>query len=163
MAVVSAIRVGGERHRGNYDFSWLFFWLEVEACIAVTVISLTAFPAVFVSRTSSRPSGGNGGGGDQAVKPWYSSSMGKPRNREKIGSMDDITGTSDHVSKWPTYPSAVAGGTGRGERSDKMSGDDGEEEMPLGQDAQPQGQQDVPLEKLSRRDHSTDTMGHDQV
>ena len=162
MAVVSAIRVGGERYKGNYDFSWLFFWLQVEACIAVSVVSLTAFPAVFVTRKASRPSGGGGSSGPPA-KPWYSSSIGKKRNREKIGSTEDITGISQHSSKWPTYPSAIASGIGRGKPSDTTLGDDGEEEMPLGLDAQPQGQQDVPLEKLTPRNDSIDTRGHDQV
>lgn len=171
MAVVSAIRMGGERYKGNYDFSWLFFWLEVEACIAVSVVSLTAFPAVFVTRTGSRPSGGGGGGGRSGgsgppAKPWYSSSIGKIRNnREKIHSTDDITGISQHDSKWPTYPSAIASGTGRGGKpSDTTLGEDGEEEeIPLGLDAQPQGQQDVQLEKLSPRNDSMDARGLDQV
>lgn len=159
MAVVSAIRVGGERYKGNYDFSWLFFWLEVEACIAVSVVSLTAFPAVFVTRKASRPSGGGGGSGPPA-KPWYSSSIGKMRHREKICSTDDITGISQDASKWPTYPSAIASGTGRGKASDTTLGD---EEIPLGLDAQPQGQQDVALEKMTPRNDSVDTRGHDQV
>lgn len=161
MAAVSAIRIGGERYKGNIDFPWLFFWLEVEACVAVSVVSLTAFPAVFVTRSSSRPriSGGGGGSGPPA-NPWHSTSIGKMRNREKIRSTDDITGTR---SQWPTYPSAIGRGSGRAGPSDTTLGVDGEEEIPLGQDAQPQGQQDVPLEKLTRRDHSTDTRVHDQV
>ena len=162
MVVVSAIRVGGERHKGNYDFSWLFFWLEAEACIAVSVVSLTAFPAVFVTRAASRPSGGAGSGG-QPAKPWYSSSIGKMRKREKIHSTDDVTGISQHSSKWPTYPPAIANSTGRGGPSDTTLGEDGEDEIPLGQDAQPQGLQDVPLEKLARSNDSTDTRGLDQV
>lgn len=163
MAVVSAIRVGGEQHKGNYDFSWLFFWLEVEACIAVAVVSLTAFPAVFVTRSASRPSGGGVGGSGPPAKPWYPSSMGKSRTREKIRSTDDVTDRSQHSSKWPTYPSATANSTGRGKPSDSTLGDDGEEEIPLGQDAQPQGQQDIPLEKLTPRNDSIDTRGHEQV
>lgn len=146
MAVVSAIRVGGERYGGNYDFSWLFFWLELEACIAVSVMSLTAFPAVFVSRASSRPSGGP----DRPVQAWYSSSMGRPRNREKIRSTDDIIDKS-HTSKWPTYPPMVASGTGRGGGGGRTGRTDTtEEKMPPGQDAQPQGQQDMPLEQMAR-------------
>lgn len=135
MAVVSAIRVGGEEHKGNYDFTWIFFWLEVEACIVVAVVSLTAFLAIFKTRSASRPSGGNG----PPAKPWHSSSIGKMRNREKIHSTDDFTGTSS---------------TRRGQPSDITLGDDVEEAMPLGQDAQPQGQQDVHMEKLTPRNGS---------
>ena len=159
MAVVSAIRLGGERYHGNYDFSWRFFWIEVEVCTAVSVVSLTAFPAVFVSRKSSRPRGGH----NQSGKPWYPSTIGKPRNRDKIRFTDDLTGMSQYMSKWPTYPLPIASNTGRGGRTDTTLRSDGEEEIPPGQTAQPQGQQDVPLERLTRRDHGTDTTSHEQV
>lgn len=158
MAIVSAIRVGGEQYRGNYDFTWLFFWLEVEACIAVSVISLTAFPAVFVSNASRR----SGGRAPNAHRGYYSSSMGKPRRGKKIPSTDDSTEAS-LTSEWPTYPPTAAGGGRRTGRTDTKVRDEAEEEMPLGQHAQPGGQQDVRLQGLARGNPSTDTIGPDRV
>lgn len=142
MAIVSIIRVGGQKFHGTYDFSWRFFWLEVESCIAVSVISLTAFPAVFMSNTTRRS-----GPRDLKATPWYSSSMGKPRNRKKISSTDDIT--EDTISQeLPQYPSAAAT-RGRSGRMDSVTEDDLEEKMPLGQHAQPEGQRDPSWEKIS--------------
>lgn len=163
MAMVSIIRIGGERFHGNYDFSWLFFWLSVESCIAVLVISLTAFPAIFVANASRRT-----GSRDPSGKPWYSSSVGRQRDRKKISSTDDFTDHHTLTQELPTYPSTAATGTRRGSawggRTLSQSRDDPEEEeMPLGQNAQPEGAQDVSLEKGALRNHPPTLTGPGQV
>jgi hypothetical protein len=113
MAAVSATRVSGQRYRGNYDFSWLFFWLEVEACVAVSVISLTAFPAVFTSNASRRP-----GSGAPKMKLYSLSSGGKLRDRNRVPSTDDITEASQEP-ELPSYPAAAATGRGRAAVADE--------------------------------------------
>ena len=61
MIVVACIRFSGLRRRRISIDVWQYFWLEVEACVAVCMISLTAFRAVFASNldnanaTKARP------------------------------------------------------------------------------------------------------------
>lgn len=49
MIVVAGIRFSGLQRKGSSVDVWQYFWLEVEACVAVCMISLTAFRAVFAS------------------------------------------------------------------------------------------------------------------
>ena len=180
MAAVSAVRVGGERYHQNYDFTWLFFWMQVEASIAVSVVSLTAFPAVFLSTAASRGSSGRasqgqgqGQGQGQQQRWWYSSSIGRLRNREKLRSTDDFTDASTQ-SEWPQHPAPSAFGHRAGEgirQSGMYRGDGAEEEMEmememsLGPHAQqqPGGQVDLPMENLRERKQSIEMRGDDHV
>ena len=54
MIVVAIIRVSGLHYHGKFDNTWIFLWQQVESCVAVTMLSLTAFRSFFVA---SRPSG----------------------------------------------------------------------------------------------------------
>ena len=73
MIVVACIRFSGLRVKGSSIDVWQYFWLEVEACVAVCMISLTAFRSVFASNLDNA----------NAVKarPLYSSTI--ERNRER--------------------------------------------------------------------------------
>ncbi|KAL9024900.1 MAG: hypothetical protein Q9196_006172 [Gyalolechia fulgens] len=76
MAIVAAIRVSGLKSRGTFDFVWLFLWQQIEACVAVAMISLTAFRSVFVASEASRAR-------RQAVqKPWHSSVVEAVRRKK---------------------------------------------------------------------------------
>lgn len=165
MAVVSAVRVGGEQYRGNYDFSWLFLWLQVEVSLAVLVVSLLAFAGVLTANPSARGSSGPAG-----KKPsWSSFSGSKSRTGEKLRSTDDKTGTGTGTgiggaSEWPSCPpNAVVGSGRRNSRLVTSPGDDPEEVLPLGQHAQPEGQQDVVMQDLDGRNFSTATTIDERV
>ena len=69
MAVTASIRVSGLKFRGTFDEVWLYLWQQIEACIAVAMISLTAFRSAFVASESSRARRG------EAKKSWLSSVM----------------------------------------------------------------------------------------
>ncbi|MCJ1476804.1 hypothetical protein MMC13_005473 [Lambiella insularis] len=68
----------------SFDGGWQVFWQQVEACIAVTVISFTSFRSLFVG---SNPASGRG-----KLYQWYSSrrskasrSKGSKESRETTG------------------------------------------------------------------------------
>jgi len=48
MIIMAVIRLSGFRYRHTFDDSWILIWLQLEACIAVTMVSLTAFRSIFV-------------------------------------------------------------------------------------------------------------------
>ena len=73
MIIVACIRFSGLRVRGSSIDVWQYFWLEVEACVAVCMISLTAFRSVFASNLSNANAA--------KAKPLYSSTV--ERNRER--------------------------------------------------------------------------------
>ena len=53
MIIVAIIRVSGLHYRGTFDNTWIFLLQQVESCVAVTMLSLTAFRSVFVAGRSS--------------------------------------------------------------------------------------------------------------
>jgi hypothetical protein len=65
MVIVAIIRVSGIHYHGKFDNTWIFMWQQVEACIAVTMLSLTAFQSVFVA---AKPSLNN-----HKANPWVPS------------------------------------------------------------------------------------------
>ncbi len=54
MAITASVLVSGLDFRGKIDDVWLFVWQQIEACVAVVMISLTAFRSVFVGTESFR-------------------------------------------------------------------------------------------------------------
>lgn len=54
MAFTASVRVSGLKFRGTFDEVWLFAWQHIEACVAVAMISLTAFRSVFVGSEALR-------------------------------------------------------------------------------------------------------------
>ena len=41
--------------RGNFDMVWVMFWHHAEGCVAVLMVSFTAFRSLFVSPNVSSP------------------------------------------------------------------------------------------------------------
>ncbi len=59
MVVAASIRLAGFRLAGDsIDLKWGYFWLHVEACIAVLAVSFTAFRSIFVQSRSATPEQG---------------------------------------------------------------------------------------------------------
>jgi len=54
MIIVAFIRIGGLHYHGTFDNAWLTMWQQVESCVAVTMVSLTAFRSVFIAHASRR-------------------------------------------------------------------------------------------------------------
>ncbi|MCJ1471802.1 hypothetical protein MMC13_000443 [Lambiella insularis] len=61
MAIVACVRVSGLEINATFDEIWLFVWQQIEACVAVAMLSGTAFRSIFVSSASSRARRGAGG------------------------------------------------------------------------------------------------------
>ena len=98
MIIVASIRFSGLQVKGSSIDVWQYFWLEVEACVAVCMISLTAFRSVFALNSSNA----------NAVKarPLYSSTI--ERNRERRQHALELVGLptkpkSITVSGMPTF------------------------------------------------------------
>ncbi|KAF2231925.1 hypothetical protein EV356DRAFT_578818 [Viridothelium virens] len=64
MAITAIVRVSGPLVNGSSDLTWNFFWQQMEACFAITMVSLTAFRSVFASD-------GSRAGNSKTRKPWY--------------------------------------------------------------------------------------------
>ena len=74
MVIIACIRSPGIR-LGLATPIWQVFWLEVETCVAVCMVSLTAFRSVFASEASNLKGAHN--------RPWYSSTVAKIRRRKQ--------------------------------------------------------------------------------
>lgn len=99
MAVTAAVRVSGLNYQGTFDIIWLYIWQHIEACVAVIVISLTAFRSVFVSSQSSHARK------EPATKPWYSSTVAAIK-RKRLYNQRDV----ESIPGLPTIPSATLTG-----------------------------------------------------
>lgn len=80
MAVMAIVRVSGLRIKifsGHYTFdtAWQYLWQQIEASIAVCLVSLTAFRQLFVSHGPKRS--------QEPTKSWYSTTIGKLRRQKR--------------------------------------------------------------------------------
>jgi len=99
MAVTASVRVSGLKFHGTFDEVWLFLWQQIEACVAVATISLTAFRSVFVASATSRARK------EGARKPWYSSTVELINRRRKERNRDE-----EAMRGLPIIPSATLTG-----------------------------------------------------
>ena len=95
MIVITCIRSPGVQ-KGDLTATidiWQVFWMHMETCAAVCMVSLTAFRSVFASQASNYK-GAN-------IRPWYSSTVAKIRRRKQ----------QDHdLGTLPAIPSATLSG-----------------------------------------------------
>lgn len=122
MAVVAIIRIAGLRvesasGQSRFDHVWLPLWLQIEASIAICLVSLTAFRQLFVSYGRKR--------NREPAKSRDSSKSGKlgcQRRKPKEGGFGQL----------PTIPSATLSGMRTliqgGQRTDTAGASD-EEDM----------------------------------
>ena len=53
--ITAVVKVaGGNINHGQVDSAWAIFWLQIEAAVAVIVVSMTAFRALFVAHKASK-------------------------------------------------------------------------------------------------------------
>lgn len=101
MAITASVRVSGLKFHGTFDEVWMFLWQQIEACVAVAMISLTAFRSVFVASATSRARR------EGAKKPWYLSTVEviNRRRKQQVREEEEMQGL-------PTIPSATLTGMG---------------------------------------------------
>ena len=73
-----------------------YFWLEVEACVAVWMVSICAFRSVFASAERKARS--------RKVRLWHASAVARLRNADKL------SGGTHGLNDLPTVPSATLSG-----------------------------------------------------
>ena len=105
---VSMIIVAAIHYHDTFDNTWIFLWQQVEACVAVMMISLTAFRSVFVANTSKVRD-------RKKVSPWLSYTPKALKRDRKLGSEGD----QDLVNL--TIPSATLTGMRTVIRGSSMS------------------------------------------
>ena len=79
MIIVAAIRMSGIIYHGTFDNSWIFLWQQIETCIAVMMISLTAFHSVFVANSSKVRE-------KKKISPWLSYTPKAIKKHRKLNS-----------------------------------------------------------------------------
>ena len=96
MTIIAFVRISGYRAHGSYGYTWQAFWMEFEACVAVIMVSLTAFRSLFVTAESKASR--------SKFRPWYSSSVARLRKGRK-------TSVSGHIMEGlPAVPRATTTG-----------------------------------------------------
>lgn len=54
MIIIAVIRISGFIYHDAFDEGWVYLWQQIECCVSVSTISLTAFRIMFVAGTSRR-------------------------------------------------------------------------------------------------------------
>lgn len=100
MIIVAIIRIGGLHYHGAFDNTWIFLWQQVESCVAVAMVSLTAFRSVFVANASRRL-------GKKEVSPWLPYTPKVFRSHRKHASdeqaLDELTIPSATMTGMRTF------------------------------------------------------------
>lgn len=99
ITIIAAISVPGLNFHGTFDMIWLLIWQHIQACVAVIMISLTAFRSFYVSSQASRAHK------KPVNKPWYSNTVGAIRRKKALHQKDE-----DYIPGLPTIPSATLTG-----------------------------------------------------
>ena len=99
MAITACVRVSGIKFRDRFDEVWLFVWQNIEACVAIAMISLTAFRSVFVGQKSLQARN------DLMKKPWYSSTLQAIRRKKSAQQSD-----GEAMIGMPSIPGATLTG-----------------------------------------------------
>lgn len=111
MIAIGIIRGATAKIYGSGDNPWSLFWVEVEACVSVMMVSMTAFRTLFVSGCSKKsPMAGSpkqdidpsiGGGGARSY--WRKVEKSNDLSSSSCGTY--VTGTSLMISEnGPTTP-----------------------------------------------------------
>lgn len=98
-AITAIIKVaGGNINNGQVDSAWAIFWLQAEAAVAVIVVSISAFRALFVAhRASKHQSPGQDGSTSRSI--WNK----KLRSRNNLPEVPSptFTGVRTYIRQYP--------------------------------------------------------------
>ena len=71
MILIAIIRVStGKNSNGQVDSAWVIFWLQAEASVAIVVVSMSAFRALFIAHKASRYQRSPEQGASSRTKLW---------------------------------------------------------------------------------------------
>ena len=94
MIAIAGVRLSDILIRGNMVSVWQYFWLEIQACVAVCMNSLVAFRYFFVDHSKIAGRGG---------ADWYSSAVARHKQlRDRRARVNAQREASDAFSL--TYP-----------------------------------------------------------
>ena len=133
MILIAIIRIAaGNISHGQVDAAWAIFWLQVEACVGVMVVSVSAFRALFVAHKASKYNGRSPGNTrvapsasgigsharrlwPQKLKPSLTGSQGRSgRNVELPAAPSPVyTGVRTHIRPSPLGGSSFDDGRSR--------------------------------------------------
>ena len=87
MIIIAIIRISGFIYHDAFDIGWVYLWQQIESCVSVSTISLTAFRVMFVASTSRR---------DHSPWHWSTSSarirkLFKRSSESSTGELDDVS------------------------------------------------------------------------
>lgn len=89
MIIIASVRVAKLHSHGFVDVTWPFLWQQMEASIAVVMISLTAFRSIFASH----------GMKERNARPWYSSAAVRRLKGQKMLDSDEQLRLSGRSSR----------------------------------------------------------------
>lgn len=123
MIIIAIIRISGFIYHNAFDEGWVYLWQQIEACVSVSTISLTAFRSMFVANASRR---------DREISPWQKSPGTSWRRRYKKSATSSQGRELDNLS----IPSATLTGMrtvigGPRTQHDTLMSIPGEEDWPL--------------------------------
>lgn len=109
--IIAIVKIPGFDYRGKFDNPWIYMWQQVEACVAVTMLSLTAFRSIFVVPPSKK-NGKNG-------SPWIPSTrrLLVRHKKSEIGGHVRLT----DISTSPETITGLSGGLHRDSASNSMT------------------------------------------
>ena len=71
MILIAIIRVStGKNSNGQVDSAWVIFWLQAEASIAIIVVSMSSFRALFIAHKASKYQRSPDQGASSRTKLW---------------------------------------------------------------------------------------------
>ncbi|KAL8714553.1 MAG: hypothetical protein Q9220_001501 [cf. Caloplaca sp. 1 TL-2023] len=96
--IVSIVRIAGaDLPNGSVDSAWVNFWLQVEAAVAVMVVSVTSFRALFTGQVGSgrggkspRYVGGSSGEKKNSGRKWYGGGRSGERREVEMPTMPGV-------------------------------------------------------------------------
>ena len=98
MVIIACVRGFGVQADPVWDTPWTIFWLQIEACVAVSMASLTAFRSIFLAGTTrSEP---------RRAGHWYSPTYEKILSRKNKSK----EGRNPKENPLPEIPSATLNG-----------------------------------------------------
>ncbi|KAI9720462.1 MAG: hypothetical protein M1812_002968 [Candelaria pacifica] len=95
MAITASVRISSLRYLGTIDEVWLFLWLQLEACVAIAMLSLTAFRSAFVVSSRARRE-------NHPKEAWYSSVVEAVKRRAKVRRIHDREESDRGLPKIPS-------------------------------------------------------------
>jgi len=114
MAVCAIVKVAGFHYQGLQDDSWNFFWVQIEASIAVMMGSVTAFRTLFVRPTKQpsdamTPRSPAGNLAHRFFHRFQALARASPDEKHPVGDEESMIpdGQSRSFLRLPTMPSPI--------------------------------------------------------